>query len=45
MCEQCLVGMAMRLSFGKAKRAKFPFQLIHSYICGPMHVKARHGAY
>ena len=34
----------MRLPFGKAKRACFPLELIHSEICGPMNVRARHGA-
>ena len=44
VCEQCLAGKAMRLRFGKAKRACFPLELIHSDICGLMNVKARHGA-
>ena len=44
ICEQCLEGKAMRLPFGKAKRACFPLELIHSDICGPMNVRARHGA-
>ena len=30
--------------FGKAVRATQPLELIHSDICGPMNVKARHGA-
>jgi len=29
--------------FGKASRATIPLELIHSDICGPMSVKARHG--
>ena len=33
VCEQCLVGKATRLSFGKAKRACFHSELIHSNIC------------
>ena len=45
MCEQCLVGKATRLPFGKAKRAHFPLQLIHSNIYGLMSVRARHGAH
>ena len=44
VCEQCLVRKATRLPFGKAKRACFPLELIHSDICGPMNVRARHGA-
>ena len=44
-CEQCLVGKTMRLPFIKAKRAFFPLELIHSDIfCGPMNLRARHGA-
>ena len=44
VCEQCLAGTATRLPFGKAKKACFPLELIHSDICGPMNVRARHGA-
>ena len=43
-CEHCLVGKATRLPFGKAKRAISPLQLIHSDICGPLNMRARHGA-
>ena len=43
-CEQCLAGKAMRLPFGKAKRACFPLELIHSDIYDPMNVRARHGS-
>ena len=42
--EQCLVGKATRLSFGKVKRACFPLEILHFDICGPMNVRARHGA-
>ena len=42
--EQCLVGKATRLPFGKVKIACFPLELIYSDICGPMNVGARHGA-
>uniref|UniRef100_A0A2N9H4X0 Integrase catalytic domain-containing protein n=1 Tax=Fagus sylvatica TaxID=28930 RepID=A0A2N9H4X0_FAGSY len=38
------VGKACRKPFGKAVRATQPLELIHSDICGPMNVKARHGA-
>ena len=44
ICEHCLIGKATRLPFGKAKRATSKLQLIHSDICGPMNVRARHGA-
>ena len=44
ICEYCLQGKAIRKPFGKAVRAKLPLQLIHSDICGPMNVRARHGA-
>ena len=44
-CEPCLAGKACRKPFGKAKRASHVLDVIHSDICGPMNVKARHGAY
>ena len=44
-CKHCLKGKLTRKSFGKATRAKFSLQLIYSDICGPMNVRARHGAY
>uniref|UniRef100_A0A2N9HAG0 Integrase catalytic domain-containing protein n=1 Tax=Fagus sylvatica TaxID=28930 RepID=A0A2N9HAG0_FAGSY len=44
ICEPCLAGKACRKPFGKAVRATQPLELIHSDICGPMNVKARHGA-
>ncbi|KAL0386675.1 UNVERIFIED_CONTAM: Copia protein [Sesamum latifolium] len=34
-----------RKPFGKAKRATHPLELVHSNICGPMNVRARHGAF
>ena len=40
-----MAGKATRLPFCKAKRATLPLQLIHSNICGPMNVRARHGAH
>ena len=43
-CEYFLQGKAIRKPFGKAIRAELPLQLIHSDICGPMNVRARHGA-
>ena len=43
-CEYCLQGKATRKPFGKGTRAEYPLQLIHSDICGPMSIKARHGA-
>ena len=43
-CEHCLTGKATKKSFGKAKRAYVPLQLIHSNICDPLNVRARHEA-
>lgn len=43
-CEPCLAGKATKKPFGKASRASSPLDLIHSDICGPLNVKARHGA-
>jgi len=31
--------------FGKASRASSPLELTHFDICGPMNVKAHHGAF
>ena len=42
--ESCLAGKATRKPFGKATRAESPLQIVHSDICGPMSVRARHGA-
>ncbi|KAK2990476.1 hypothetical protein RJ640_008935 [Escallonia rubra] len=42
--EACLAGKACRKPFEKAVRATQSFELVHSDICGPMGVKARHGA-
>jgi hypothetical protein len=42
ICEHCLAGKTIRLPFGKAKRGSSPLQFIHSDICGPMNVRARH---
>ena len=42
-CEHCLVRKSKRKPFGEATRASFPLQLIHSDICSPMNVRARHG--
>ena len=33
-----------RKPFGKAIRAQIPLQLVHSIVCGPMNVKAKHVA-
>uniref|UniRef100_A0A2N9FKV1 Integrase catalytic domain-containing protein n=1 Tax=Fagus sylvatica TaxID=28930 RepID=A0A2N9FKV1_FAGSY len=43
-CEHCLVGKSIRKPFGKGIRATVPLELIHSDVCGPMNVRARHGA-
>ena len=42
-CEFCLAGKTVRTPFGKGTRAEFPMQLVHSDICGPMNLRARHG--
>ena len=42
--QHYLAGKATRKSFGKRTRAEFPLQLVHSDICGPLNVRARHGA-
>lgn len=44
ICEPCLAGKACRKPFGKAQRATQLLELVHSDICGPMNVRARHGA-
>ena len=44
ICQHCLAGKVTRKPFDKGTRANFPLQLIHSDICGPMSVRARHGA-
>ena len=43
-CESCLAGKTARKPFGKGTRADTSLQLIHSDTCGPMNVRARHGA-
>jgi transposase InsO family protein len=43
-CEYCLIGKTSRKPFGKGTRADSPLKLIHSDICGPMNIRARHGA-
>jgi hypothetical protein len=43
-CEHCLAGKSTRKPFGKGIRATVPLELIHSDVCGPMNVRARHGA-
>ncbi|XP_020112140.1 uncharacterized protein LOC109726761 [Ananas comosus] len=44
-CESCLAGKACRKPFGKACRATHPLELVHSDICRPMNVRARHDTY
>lgn len=43
MCEHCLVGNSTRKPFDKRTRDKFPIQLVHSDICGPINMRARRG--
>jgi len=44
-CESCLTGEGTTKPFGKASRPSSSLELIHSDICGPMNVKARHMAF
>ena len=43
-CESSLASKAIVKPFGKASRALSPLEIIHSDICRPMNVKARHKA-
>ena len=43
-CPNYLEGKMARKPFGKAIRAQIPLQLVHSDVCGPMNVRAKHGA-
>ena len=43
--ESCLACKAIAKPFGKASKASSPLELIHFDICGPMNVKACHGAF
>ena len=43
-CPNCLEEKMKRKPFGKAIRAQIPLQLVHSDVCGPMNVRAKHGA-
>ena len=43
-CEYCLASKTTRKPFEKLTRVEIPLQLIHSNICGPMSIRARHGA-
>lgn len=42
-CENFLMRMSKSKPFEKTARASFLLQLVHSDICGPMNVRARHG--
>ena len=42
--ESCLARKATIKNLGQASRVSSPLELIHSDVCGPMNVKARHGA-
>ena len=44
ICKSCLVGKSYVKPFAKARKASEPLELVHSDICGPMSIKARHGA-
>ena len=42
LCESCIMGKQHRTLFPKDKphRASQPFEIIHSDVCGPMHIKS-----
>ena len=42
VCESCIMGKQHRTPFLKDKshRASQPFEIIHSDVCGPMHIKS-----
>lgn len=40
--DSCMSGKAQ--SLGKALRDAHPLDLIHFDVCGPLNIKARHGA-
>jgi len=44
-CGSCLAGKTTTKPFGKASRVSCPLKLIHFDICGPINVKACHGAF
>ena len=44
-CEHCLKEKMTKKLFGTGTRTDNPLQLIHTDVCGPMNVRARHGAY
>jgi hypothetical protein len=43
--EHCLARKSTRKPFGKGIKATVPLELIHSDVCGPMNVRARHKAF
>ena len=44
MCESCLEGKMTKRPFkAKGYRATKPLELVHTDVCGPMHVQARGG--
>ena len=46
LCESCIMGKQHRTPFPKDKphRASQPFEIIHSDVCGPMHIKSLGGS-
>ena len=43
-CLNCLKGKMERKPFEKVIKAQILMQLVHSDVCGPMNVRAEHGA-
>lgn len=44
ICEPCLEGKAYKKPFGKAKKANFSLDLVHSDIYGFINVRAHYDA-
>jgi len=45
LCELYLAKVSYTKPLGKVKMASYPLELAHSYICGPMNIKACHGTF
>jgi hypothetical protein len=45
LCELYLAKVSYTKPLGKVKMASYPLELAHSYICGPMNIRACHDTY